>query len=190
MDQSLKLFVLISVLTKAVVFVKNHLTQLRLCKATSPDNECFYIIASTKYRALRRSSYSRKQVERLFSERVLTDQTDFVERLSSIVLHCIVSIDETHISRNCCFRKCGRLQRIERSVLLERDPRTTLRTTTKMAVYMPGRVHGAPTMRLGQEQTANDWQLCLQAVRPHIYQRLLSSCGPRSRTHASCYWTT
>lgn len=171
-DKDLELAVLALVQAEPVAFLKDHVALLKRLKETNPDYDCVYASASTVYRVLRRNNYTRKRVERLFSERVLADQIDFAQRLSAIPLRCIVSIDETHKSGSDCFRRYGRSPRNEKCVLLDRDPRTIPRTSTMMAVSMSGGVHWAQTVRLGPAQTADDWRLFLQALRPHINQRV------------------
>lgn len=171
-DKDLELAVLSLVHAEPVAFLKDHVKLLKRLKAVNPDYDCVYTSASTVYRVLRKNNFTRKRVERLFSERVLADQIDFAQRLSEIPLRCIVSVDETHKSGDDCFRKYGRSPRNEKCVLLDRDPRTIPRTSTIMAVSMSGGVHWAQTVRLGPAQTADDWRLFLQALRPRMSQRV------------------
>lgn len=171
-DKELEVAVLSLVEAEPVAFLKDHVALLRRLMATNPDYHAVHTSASTVYRVLRRNNYTRKRVERLFSERILADQVDFAERLSQIPMRCIVSIDETHKSGDDCFRKYGRTLRNVKCVLLDRDPRTIPRTSTMMAVSMSGGVHWVQTVRLGPAQTAGDWRLFLQSLRQHINQRI------------------
>lgn len=93
-------------------------------------------------RILTAHGFTRKRVERLFQERSLAAQEQFVIDVSEVPLRCIVSVDEVHTDGGDVFRKYGRSHHSTPCALLDRDPRTVERTSTMMGVSMTGGVCG------------------------------------------------
>lgn len=154
-------------------FLKQHGDLLKELKFANPDLGDLPTSRSTVYRILRFHGYTRKKIERLFSERVIAAQVAFVHIIIEIPMRCIVSIDETHKAGGDCYRLYGRSLRNVPCVLFDQDPRTIPRTSTMMAVSMAGGVLWSQTVKLPPAQTSDDWRIFLQGLHPHLGQRVI-----------------
>lgn len=89
-DPDLTRAVLSLVEDEPVAFLKEHVLLLKTLKRANPNLDFMSTSASTVYRILRLHNYTRKKVERLFTERVEEAQVAFAADLAEIPLLCIV----------------------------------------------------------------------------------------------------
>lgn len=125
-----------------VAFLREHSELLVAIALEYPALDTTFVSASTVQRILTAHCFTRKRVKRLFQERSLAAQEQFVIDVSEVPLRCIFSVDEVHTDGGDVFRKYGRSHHSTPCALLDRDPRTVARTSTMMGVSMTGGVCG------------------------------------------------
>lgn len=148
-----------------VAFLREHSELLVAIALEYPALDTTFVSASTVQRILTAHCFTRKRVKRLFQERSLAAQEQFVIDVSEVPLRCIVSVDEVHTDGGDVFRKYGRSHHSTPCALLDRDPRTVARTSTMMGVSMTGGVLWSQTVVMGRAQTAHDWRVFLQCLK-------------------------
>lgn len=121
-----------------VAFLRENSELLVAIALEYPALDTTFVSASTVQRILTAHGFTRKRVKRLFQERSLAAQEQFVIDVSEVPLRFIVSVDEVHTDGGDVLRKYGRSHHSTPCALLDRDPLTVARTSTMMGVSMTG----------------------------------------------------